>query len=82
MYPNVIKKLINNFKDFPGVGDKSAERLAFSLINFDDEQLENFSNVIIEVKEKISKVIILYDDSEFITKITINGKIFKIILFN
>ena len=30
----------------------------------------------IEVKEKISKVIILYDDSEFITKITINGKIF------
>lgn len=55
MYPNVIKKLINNFKDFPGVGDKSAERLAFSLINFDDEQLENFSNVIIEVKEKISK---------------------------
>ena len=55
MYPNVIKKLINNFKDFPGIGDKSAERLAFSLINFDDEQLENFSNVIIEVKEKISK---------------------------
>ena len=54
MYPNIIKKLINNFKDFPGIGDKSAERLAFSLINFDDEQLQNFSDVIIEVKDKIS----------------------------
>ena len=30
----------------------------------------------IEVKEKFSKVIILYDDSQFMTKITINGKIF------
>ena len=55
MYPNIIKKLINNFKDFPGIGDKSAERLAFSLINFDDEQLQNFSDVIIEVKDKISR---------------------------
>lgn len=30
----------------------------------------------IEVKEKISKVIVLYDGSNFMTKITINGKIF------
>lgn len=55
MYPNIIRKLINNFKDFPGIGDKSAERLAFSLINFDDEQLQNFSDIIIEVKDKIGK---------------------------
>ena len=55
MYPNIIRKLINNFKDFPGIGDKSAERLAFSLINFDDDQLQNFSDVIIEVKDKIGK---------------------------
>lgn len=55
MYPDVIRRLINSFKDLPGIGDKSAERLAFSLINFDDEQLKNFSDVIIEVKEKISK---------------------------
>lgn len=53
MYPNVIKKLIENFKDFPGIGDKSAERLAFSLINFDDTKLQEFSDNIIEVKNKI-----------------------------
>ena len=58
MYPNVIRKLINIFKDFPGIGEKSAERLAFSLINFDDEQLKNFSDVIIEIKNKIGKCVV------------------------
>lgn len=53
MYPNVIRRLINTFKDFPGIGEKSAERLAFSLINFEDEQLQNFSDIIIEVKNNI-----------------------------
>lgn len=55
MYPEVIRKLIENFKDFPGIGDKSAERLAFSLINFDDDKLQNFSEVIMEVKNKIGR---------------------------
>lgn len=55
MYPNVIKKLISYFKDFPGIGEKSAERLAFSLINFDKDQLQNFSDIIIEVKNKVGK---------------------------
>lgn len=54
MYPNVIRKLINCFKDLPGIGEKSAERLAFSLINFDNEQLQNFSDTIIEIKDKIN----------------------------
>ena len=58
MYPNIVRKLIDNFKKFPGIGDKSAERLAFSLINFDDDQLQEFSNIIIEVKEKIGKCVI------------------------
>lgn len=53
MYPNVIRKLIDNFKDLPGIGDKSAERLAFSLINFGDDKLVEFSDCIIEIKNKI-----------------------------
>ena len=55
MYPNVIKKIIENFKDFPGIGDKSAERLAFSLINFSSEKLQDFADTIIEIKEKINR---------------------------
>lgn len=54
MYPNIIRKLINIFKEFPGVGEKSAERLAFSLINFNDDQLSNFSEAILDVKCKVS----------------------------
>lgn len=53
MYPSIIRKLIDYFKDFPGVGEKSAERLAFSLINFDDDRLQNFSDIILEIKDKI-----------------------------
>ena len=37
MYPNSIKNIIECFKDLPGIGEKTAERLAFSLINFDKE---------------------------------------------
>ena len=33
MFPKCIDELIDSFKKFPGVGQKSAERMAFSLIN-------------------------------------------------
>ncbi len=55
MYPDVIKKIIDNFKDFPGIGDKSAERLTFSLVNFDKDRLEQFANSILELKDKINR---------------------------
>lgn len=40
MYPESIKNLINSLKSLPGVGEKSAERLAFSILNFDNEKLD------------------------------------------
>ena len=55
MYPNVIKKIIEIFKYFPGIGDKSAERLAFSLINFEDDKLDELAKTIIEIKDNIKK---------------------------
>ena len=53
MYPNCIKEIIESFKDLPGIGEKTAERLAFSLINFDKEKLTSFSDAIIAVRDKI-----------------------------
>lgn len=53
MYPNCIKDIIEAFKDLPGIGEKTAERLAFSLINFDKEKLTSFSDAIIAVRDKI-----------------------------
>jgi recombination protein RecR len=54
-YPKSIKNLIECFRKFPGVGEKTAERFALSVINFDDSVLEMFSNSIKDVKYKIKR---------------------------
>ena len=54
MYPNSIKNIIDCFKDLPGIGEKTAERLAFSLINFSKEKLTSFSDSIIDVRDKLT----------------------------
>ena len=53
MYPSCINELIESFKDLPGIGEKTAERLVFSLINFDKDRLTSFSDAIIAVRDKI-----------------------------
>ena len=55
MYPDSIRVLIDNLKKLPGVGAKSAERLAFSMLEFDKEKLSNFSDAIINVRDKITR---------------------------
>ena len=55
MYPDSIKNLVESFKYLPGIGEKTAERLAFSILELEDEQIEMFSESIKEVKEKIHK---------------------------
>ncbi len=53
MYPNSIKNLIECFEDLPGIGEKTAERLAFSLLNFDKEKLTCFSDSICKLRDNI-----------------------------
>ena len=55
MYPNSLKNLIDHLKCLPGIGSKTAERLAFSMLDFDKNILTNFANSIIEVRDKIGK---------------------------
>ena len=57
MYPESIKCLIESFKYLPGIGEKTAERLAFSVLGLDDEQVELFSESLVDVKSKIHKCI-------------------------
>lgn len=54
MYPECLKKVIDCLKDLPGIGEKTAERLAFSLINFNKEKLTNFSDALIDIRDKLS----------------------------
>ena len=54
MYPESITKLIENFKKFPGIGQKSAERMVFSIVeNFKDEDYDSFSESLLSAKNSI-----------------------------
>ena len=64
MYPESIKKLIDSFKYLPGIGEKSAERLAFSMLSFDKDTLTNFSDSIISLRDKVKKCEICHNLSE------------------
>ena len=54
MLPNSLKNLVDHFKSLPGIGGKTAERLAFSMLDFDKNNLTNFSDAILEIRDKIS----------------------------
>lgn len=54
-YPKTIQNLIECFKSLPGVGEKTAERLALSLLNFDEEKINLFSTSISDIKKKVKK---------------------------
>ncbi len=55
MYPETIKKLIECFKKLPGIGEKTAERLALSCLSMDDDIIKTFSNTLKDIKSKIKK---------------------------
>lgn len=55
MYPESLKNLIESFKYLPGVGEKTAERYAFSILNMSEERVEFFNDSINDVKTKIHK---------------------------
>lgn len=55
MYPDSIKSLIESFKYLPGIGEKTAERLAFSVLNLEEEQTDFFAESLINVKTRIHK---------------------------
>lgn len=53
-YPKTLEKVIESFKILPGVGEKSAERYAFSLLAIDDNKVVEFSNALKDLKQNIT----------------------------
>jgi len=51
--PASLQNLIAQLSSLPGIGPKSAERLAFYLLKQPDEDLNNFSRVLTELKKGI-----------------------------
>lgn len=52
-YSSHITRLIEEFGKLPGIGQKSAARLAFHIINMPKEQVEALANTIVEAKENV-----------------------------
>ena len=50
-----LQRLIEQFERMPGIGHKSAQRLAFYVLNMKKEEAEAFSKAILEAHEKIKK---------------------------
>lgn len=53
MYEGVVQELIDELGRLPGVGPKSAQRIAFYLLQADDEQPKKLAQVLLEVKERV-----------------------------
>ena len=54
-YPKTILNLIECFKKFPGIGEKTAERLALATLNIDVDVIDLFSKSLTDSKKKIKK---------------------------
>ena len=53
LYSGHINKLIEELAALPGIGSKSAQRLAFHLINMPRDKVKRLSDVILEAKENV-----------------------------
>ena len=57
-FPAALENLIDRFAMLPGIGRKSAQRLAFYVLSLPDETAAAFANAIIDAKEKVQTCLI------------------------
>lgn len=54
MYEGVVQDLIDELGRLPGVGPKSAQRIAFHILQTDPVDVRRLAEVLLEVKEKVT----------------------------
>ena len=64
MYEGPIQALLDELGRLPGVGPKSAQRIAFHLLNTDREDVERLADALREVAEKVRFCDICFNVSE------------------
>ncbi len=52
-YPEPVSRLIGELKELPGIGAKSAQRIAFYILRAGEEDVHHLARAIVDVKEKI-----------------------------
>lgn len=55
LYPQPLNDMISSFKKLPGIGEKSAERYALSILDLSEEDIANFVSNMKNCKENINR---------------------------
>ena len=64
-YPEPISKLIDSYMMLPGIGRKTATRMAFFTLGLDKDQVQEFANNLINIANNKRKAILIdFDLSE------------------
>ena len=50
IYPELLQELINYYKKLPGIGDKSAERMALATLEISKSDIDKFANALVKSK--------------------------------
>ncbi len=53
-FPPALEKLVEQFARLPGIGKKTAQRLAFFVLSLPEGEVETFAHAILEAKESIA----------------------------
>ncbi len=53
IYPKKLENIIESYKKLPGIGEKSAERMALATLELTTEQIEDFSKSLLEAKNTL-----------------------------
>ncbi|MCL8025527.1 recombination mediator RecR [Nocardioides bruguierae] len=64
MYEGVVQDLIDELGRLPGVGPKSAQRIAFHLLQADPTDVRRLADVLIEVKAKVKFCTVCFNVTE------------------
>jgi recombination protein RecR len=64
MYPQPINRLVSELAKLPGIGQRTAQRLAFHILRSDDADAGALADAIREVKEKVGLCEVCFNLSE------------------
>ena len=63
-YPEPVERLIESFERLPGIGRRTATRLAFHVLKGSSEEARTFSRAIEDTKERVACCSICYQLTE------------------
>lgn len=64
MYSETVNKLINQFEKLPGIGHKTAVRLAFYILESDEKVAKEFSEILVNAKKNVKFCSVCYNLTE------------------